>query len=178
MRRNILLVLAVAAIVAGAAVYMIQTHPAPTSGQAMRADAFAPGYSVTDEAATRAIVDAGVRVDKLMVRKSGDIVVLRGSGDAAMAQRAADVLKRLGASRVANLIVPVAPSDDEALRREAERQLAAMPGLDGTRLIVKCENGVVTVSGTVQRELQKDLARNTLRSLRGAREVRIELASI
>jgi osmotically-inducible protein OsmY len=87
-------------------------------------------------------------------------------------------VKSLGATRVANLITPASPTNDDDLRRRAERQLAMEPGLHGTRLAVSCNDGVLVVSGTVQRELQKDLARNTLRTLRGAREVRIELASL
>ena len=159
---------------------MLRDHSGlSTERRAVQANAFGTSPTViTDEAATRAILDAGVPVQRLIVRSSGDIVVLRGTGDADAAQRAIAVLKGLGATRVANLITPALASDDEELRRQAERQLALNPGLNGTHLAVACKDGVITVKGQVQRELQKDLARDTLRALRGAREVKIELASL
>jgi osmotically-inducible protein OsmY len=180
MRTKAIAALAAVAVVSGAGVVMMSRHSGAVDGaKPVQANAFAPASpAVSDAAATRAILDAGVPVDKLIVRSSGDIVVLRGVGDAAAAERAVAVVQGLGATRVANLITPPPPSNDDELRREAERQLASMPGLHGTRLAVSCKDGVVVVSGKVQHELQKDLARDTLRTLRGAREVRIELAAL
>jgi len=180
MRKQAIVALAAVAVVSGAGIVMVRRHSGPAeNARPVQANAFAPATpAISDAAAARAILDAGVPVDKLIVRSSGDIVVLRGTGDAEAAQRAVAVVQGLGATRVANLITPPQPANDDDLRREAERQLASMPGLHGTRLAVSCKDGVVVVSGTVQQELQKDLARDTLRTLRGAREVRIELASL
>ena len=65
--------------------------------------------------------------------------------------------------------------DDEAIRRAAERQLAQARSLDGCTLKVSCLHGVIRVSGTIQNELQQDVARNVLRGVEGAHEVQVEL---
>jgi osmotically-inducible protein OsmY len=125
-----------------------------------------------------AIRQANVSVRSLVVRKVGDIVVLRGTGDISAAQAAARIAKSLGVARVANLISPAAAVDDDAIRRDAERTIAQTRALDGCRIAVKCENGILSVSGTVQRELQKDAARQVLRSVSGAKEVRVDLTTL
>lgn len=173
-------VVAAVVVAVGAGTIMTLRHSSTPAGaqRPVQANALEAGLPVTEDAAQRAILGAGVPVQGLSVRASGDIVVLRGTADPASAQRAAEVVKGLGAKRVANLITPQKPSDDMAIRREAERQLAATPGLHGTRLSVSCKDGVILVSGTVQHELQKDLARDILKNLRGAREIRVQLSSV
>lgn len=173
-------IVAAVVVAVGAGTIMTQRHssrPAGTQRQ-VQANAFETALPVTEDAALRAILGAGVPVQGLRVRTSGDIVVLRGTADPASAQRAAEVVRALGVKRVANLITPQRPSDDMAIRREAERQLAATPGLYGTKLMVSCKDGVIVVSGTVQHELQKDLTRDILKNLRGAREIRVQLSSV
>lgn len=137
-----------------------------------RADVLAP--QLDDEAITKVLSANNVPVSGLLVRSVGGIVILRGKGDRASAEQAVAIVKSLGATRVANLITPVA-IDDEAMRREAERQLASRDSLAGCLLKVHCEKGVISVTGTVLHELQKDAARSALRSI-GAREVRVDLS--
>jgi osmotically-inducible protein OsmY len=129
-----------------------------------------------DNTIERAIRASKLAIDNLSVRSSSGIVILRGSGDADTAQRAVEVVKSLGVERVANLIHNET-IDDEAIRRSAERELAGSAALDGCQLRVECVNGVLVVSGTVQRELQKDAARTALRNVRGAREVKVMLTT-
>ena len=43
---------------------------------------------------------------------------------------------------------------------------------------MSCERGVLRVTGTVQRELQKDAARSILRTVAGAREVQVDLSNL
>jgi len=68
--------------------------------------------------------------------------------------------------------------DDDGIRRAAERQLAQTRSLDGCMLKVSCLRGVIRVSGTIQNELQLDVARNVLRSVQGAQDVRVELTKM
>ena len=180
MKNKVALVAIAGVIVVAGGTMMLRRHAAaPADERRVEANAIQTGLpAFDDEAAARAILDAGVPVHKVTVRSSGGVTILRGTGDAASAQRAVDVVKSLGATRVANLITPARVADDEQLRRDTERELAMVPGLNGTRLAVNCKDGVIVVSGTVQRELQKDLARETARSVRGVREVRIELTNI
>ena len=179
MKKRALIAVAVVAV-AAAGITMMRRHGATSvktgAVQANAVKTFAP--ALTDDAAAKAILAAGVPVEQLIVRSSGDVMVLRGTADAGSAQRAVSVVQSLGAKRVANLITPPRKSNDDELRREVERELAAMPGLQGAKIAVSCKDGVVVVSGKVQRELQKDLARDTVRGLRGVRDVRIELAAL
>ena len=149
--------------------------PAKTSVQA---NALETGPAVSDVDALRAIKAAGVPIANLSVRSAGGIYIVRGSGDAVAAERAVTVIKDLGVTRVANLVTPARTWDDDKIRRDAERELASLPALAGTKLSVSCDEGVITVSGTVSHELQKDLAKSTLSSIRGAREVRVQLAKL
>src|SRR5438093_9685885 len=66
-------------------------------------------------------------------------------------------------------IVVVNTTDDDAIRREAEQQIANTRALDGCNLRVTCYKGVLRVSGIVQSELQVDAARNVLRGIEGVR---------
>jgi osmotically-inducible protein OsmY len=132
------------------------------------------GTTPADSTIEHAIRASKLTIDNLSVRSASGIVILRGSGDAEAAQRAVEVVKSFGVERVANLIRKET-IDDEAIRRSAERELAGTAALDGCQLRVECVNGVLVVSGTVQRELQKDAARVALRNIRGAREVKVNL---
>src|SRR5512141_2202318 len=112
-------------------VLMIGRHPAtdvkPTSKR-IRADIN------VEEAVSKALKDANVPVSGLMVRSSGGVVIVRGSGDSAAVQQ---VIDKLGVPRVANLVIGYT-GDDNAIRREAERQLASSRALDGCTLKVSC----------------------------------------
>ncbi len=179
MKQKTLIAVALVAV-AAVGITMVRRHGAtPVKTRAVEANvvkSFEPVLS--DAAAAKAILAAGVSVDQLVVRSSGDVMVLRGTGDAAAARHAVSVVQALGAKRVANLITPARKSNDDELRRQVERELAAMPGLQGAQLAITCKDGMVVVSGKVQRELQKDLARETVRGLRGVRDVRIDLAAL
>jgi osmotically-inducible protein OsmY len=159
---------AITAVVAS----MALRHETPSSSAVNRADLSA---QVSSEQIAKALADANVAVDNLSVRSAGGIVILRGTADAATAEQAATVVKSLGALRVANLITAAKAIDDDRLRREAERQLASHGALSGCILRVSCEKGVISVTGTVRHELQKDAARSVLRSVRGAQGVNVSL---
>ena len=145
----------------------------PASRQHVRAAALEP---IDDQAIEKALRGNNLAVSELSVHSVGGIVILRGSGDQANAERATTIVKSMGPQRVANLITPAAVIDDEAIRRDAERELANTNSLAGCTLRVNCEKGVLSVTGTVQHELQKDAARNALRAVHGAREVKVDLS--
>ena len=178
MSRKQLSLLAIAvAIVAAAAITTMTLRHAQQSGVAgrVKADMVNTAAPVSEAQIDRALRDANIPIQRLSVRHVGGIVLIRGNGDAASAARAVDVVKGLGFQRVANLVQPITPIDDEALRRDAERQLASNRALDGCTLRVSCENGVVSVSGTVQTELQEDVTRSVLRTVRGAQDIKVSL---
>ena len=159
-----------AAIVVGA---MYVRHAADkTSHARVRAE-----VQLTDAQITDALRRAHVPLDGLSVRNVDGIVLLRGTANAAAAQKAVAAINNLGFTRVANLVKAEA-FDDDGIRRAAERQLAQTRSLDGCMLKVSCLRGVIRVSGTVQNELQQDVARNVLHGIEGAHEVRIELKKL
>ena len=129
---------------------------------------------IDDGAIEKALHDNNLALTDVSVRNVGGIVILRGSGDAASAERAVSIVKSMGPQRVANLIT-AKTNNDAAIQREAERELASTGSLDGCVLHVHCENGVLSVTGTVQHELQKDAARSALKAVRGPKEVRVDL---
>ncbi|MEO8380955.1 MAG: BON domain-containing protein, partial [Acidobacteriota bacterium] len=159
MRTKPIVVATAAVLVAGTlGVVMMRNHRDVAPLAPTKASVLETAPQIADAEAMKAITAAGIAIDHLSVRSAGGIYVVRGSGDSVAANRAVDVLKSLGVSRVANLVSPARASDDEKIRRDAERELASRPALAGTKLVVTCDAGVVTVSGTVQHELQKDLA--------------------
>jgi osmotically-inducible protein OsmY len=123
-------------------------------------------------------MESVVKIDGLSAIEIGGIVVLRGrTTDPSLAERAGVVAQNLGYARVANLIRVVAPPDDAAIQRVAERQLAMHRALDGCKFRVDSTAGVVTVGGKVNQELQKDVAIGLLRQIDGVRSVRSDLST-
>jgi osmotically-inducible protein OsmY len=164
-------------LAAGAATLMYNRHEDKrATGAATTADmGVTDRVRPTDEAIATAIRNANVGIDRLSVRTAGDIVILRGNADTATAEAAVAVARNLGATRVANLIAPATPFNDDAIRRDAERQLSMNRSLDGAKIRVTCSEGVLRVDGTVQHELQIDVARSIARSVRGTRQVQVGL---
>jgi len=141
---------------------------------ALRADPAPDPSKVND--ITAALVQAGAKVKELKALEVGGIVVLRGrTDDRASAEQAAALTHGLGYARVANLIQVVVPADDVAIERLAERQLGMSRSLDGCQIHVDSDNGVVRLNGTVQSELQKDVAIQLVRSIYGVKSVQFGL---
>ena|ERR1043166_2454131 len=162
-----------AVVVVGA---MYVRHAADqTANHTVRADAAAP--QLTDAQIADALRRANVSLDRLTVRNVGGIVLVSGNADDATTRKAVAAINDLGFTRVANL-VKAETFDDEGLRREAERHLAQTRSLSGCTLKVSCERGVIRVTGTVQNDLQQDVARDVLRTVEGARDVQLELKKI
>ncbi len=112
-------------------------------------------------------------VEELKWRECGGIRVLRGrTTDPGAAQQAYLLVQKLGYARIANLIRVVEPPNDAAIARTAERRLAMHRALDGCSFRVDSQQGIVTVDGKVQSELQKDVALGVLRNIDGVRGVK------
>jgi osmotically-inducible protein OsmY len=176
-QKSILSATAALVVAAGITTMVVHHHePVGAPSQRVKADVMSPQPVLTEAQITEALQQANLPIDRLSVRNVGGIVLVRGNGDAASSARAVEVVKSLGFSRVANLVQPTTAFDDESLRREAERQLASNRSLDGCTLHVSCERGVLSVSGRVQNELQEDVTRSVLRTVRGAQDVKVTLS--
>ena len=121
MRKNQRLAIGIAAVIAVAGItsLVVRHRNEATTAQQNRAQTVSP--QIPDAAIVKAVHDAGLPVDGLSATNVGGIVVLKGTADPAVAQQAAGVVRKLGFSRVANLIVPHVATDDESMRRLAER---------------------------------------------------------
>ena len=118
---------------------------------------------------------AGLKIKDLMAFEIGGVVVLRGvAADRATAAEIGRLAATLGYLRVANLVRVATPTDDIAIERFAERELAVR-SLDGCRFHVDSRDGVVYVSGQVVNELQRDMAIELLRNIDGVKSVHAEL---
>jgi len=166
-------ILLFAAIVAGS-MYVRHAND-KTSQRRARAEVVAP--QLTDAQIAAALRRANVPLERLTVHNVDGIVLVGGNADNATAQKAVAAINDLGFTRVANL-VRAESFDDEGLRREAERQLAQTRSLYGCTLKVSCTRGVIRVTGTVQNDLQPDVARDVLRGVAGAHDVQIALTKI
>ncbi|HET7435480.1 MAG TPA: BON domain-containing protein [Thermoanaerobaculia bacterium] len=125
---------------------------------------------------TAQFTNSGLSIDALQVYEIGGIVIIRGrAADQVMAEQAAVVATSLGYQRVANLVRVITPIDDQAIERRAEQELSIHRSLDGCRFHVSSQQGVVSVNGSVQHELQKDVASQLLHGIDGVREVRLDL---
>lgn len=118
---------------------------------------------------------AGATVDRLEVYSIAGIVIIRGRApNQAEAAEVARIAHRLGYERVANL-VQIVENRDVEIARKAEVELAVNRSLDGCRFRVSSRNGIVHVAGSVQHELQKDVAVQVLRNIDGVRSVEVDL---
>jgi osmotically-inducible protein OsmY len=145
-----------------------------TSKRTVRAEVVAP--QLTDAQINAALLRANVPLERLTVHNVDGIVLVSGTADAETTRRAVAAINGLGFTRVANL-VKAESFDDEGLRRAAERQLGQARALYGCTLKVSCTDGVIRVSGTVQNDLQPDIARDVLRGV-GAHDVQIALKKL
>jgi osmotically-inducible protein OsmY len=125
---------------------------------------------------TPAFLESGVTINRLQVYEVGGVVVIRGRARTeAHRLAAAATAKKMGFTRVANLVAVVEPPDDAAIERLAERELTIHRGLDGCTFSVASDGGIVHVAGSVRHELQKDMAMAVLRNIDGVQAVQASL---
>jgi len=114
-------------------------------------------------------------LDSLKVYEISGVVLIRGrAANKAQAEEVGRLARSLGYRRVANLVQIVENRDAEITRR-AEVELTVHRSLDGCRFRVTADQGNVRVAGLVKHELQKDVAAQVLRNIRGIRSVEFDL---
>ena len=165
-------VVVVAAVLLGSAVLInMWLQSARKSGSARSVKASA----VSVDTLTRSIQEA-IPVERLSVNEVEGILIIKGqTRDRAEIDQISRLAKDQGFDRVANLIQISPITDDEAIERGVERTLGQSASLSGCRFSIDSNGGVVTLTGVVERELQKDLARDLVRRHPGVKEVRAEL---
>lgn len=118
---------------------------------------------------------AGATVDRLQVYEIAGVVLIRGRvADKAQAEAIGRIAETLGYTRVANL-VQVTEHRDEEITRRAEIELSVNRSLDGCKFQVTSDQGRVRVAGLVKHELQKDVAAQVLRNVKGIQSVEFAL---
>lgn len=173
-------VVAVAALVA-TTVSMFYNRANETAPAAVIADSTAGVFATSP---TLDSLDARLNREKIAVERwtpqyVDGILILRGRvADRATVARIGEIARQEGFGRVANLLQLTSRPDDNAIERDAERRLSQSRALEGCRFNLDAENGVLTVSAEVERELQKDAVREILRSVEGVREVRAQFTSL
>ena len=154
-----------------------------TSGALALAFAFVTFVTAPAFAAQSSVESAlrshNIEVSRLQIVEAEGIVIVRGqTSQADHASRIDGIVRSLGYTRVANLVQVVAVPDDEAIVLNAEREIALTRSLEGCRLVVASKDGIVTVRGTVQSELQKDLAEQIIRRVSGVKSVLANLDTV
>jgi osmotically-inducible protein OsmY len=124
---------------------------------------------------TQSFRSAGAKVDGLKVYEISGVVLIRGRATTkAQAEEVGRLAQTLGYTRVANLVQIVENRDAEITRR-AEVELTVNRSLDGCKFRVTADQGNVKVAGLVKHELQKDVAAQVIRNIRGVRSVEFDL---
>ena len=183
MSQKVKLTLSIAAVAAlfATAASMFFTRTAEPVTPAVTADSTAGFVSTapTLDALDSRLSREGIAIQRWTPQYVDGILILRGRvADPATVARVGEAARQEGFSRVANLLQLIPRPDDNAIEREAERRLSESRALEGCRFALDAQNGVLTVNGEVERELQKDAAREILRTVEGVREVRAQFTSI
>jgi osmotically-inducible protein OsmY len=125
---------------------------------------------------TNAFRAAGASAENLQVYEIAGVVLIRGRvADKAQAEEVGRIARSLGHARIANLI-QINENRDVEITRRAEIELTVNRSLDGCKFHVTSDQGNVRVAGLVKHELQKDVAAQVLRNIRGIRSVEFDLA--
>ncbi|HXI12759.1 MAG TPA: BON domain-containing protein [Thermoanaerobaculia bacterium] len=131
-----------------------------------------PVSAASGEQLLVALRRANLQVTKMTVRTVDGITIIRGQTTVkSEIGRVSRIARDHGHIRIANMIQLVAVTDDDAIKREVERQLSRARALDGCHFTIDAVNGVLTLGGTVQRELQKDAAQDIVTRVPGVRSV-------
>ena len=180
MKKNVLATLSISAalIVAVGIVGIVNKAPQKASATRQHAELIAPSTPAADPSSIAAALQhSEPALTGVDVKVVSGIVIVRGeTPDAASLARVTTDVQNLGYSRVANLIRVTPQTNDEEIRRSAERQIAQNRSLDGCRFAISCDQGILKVSAKVQSEAQEEVTRNVLKSVSGVREVRAEFA--
>jgi len=155
---------------------MLPVHPPPAFAQAAIT-------KPTDGKITRAVerrLDLSQIVPSHWIDVTTDsgIVTLTGKVDNLLARgRAADLaLSTKGVRAVVNrILVATSPRPDEQIREDVIHTLAVEPVTDAYKIAAISENGVVTLRGTVNSWVEKDLAEKVVAGIKGVRRIKNDI---
>lgn len=127
---------------------------------------------------TAEFIKGGAVIEDLKVVQISDVILIRGkTNDRNKALWAGHIATALGYQRVANLIVVRDDaSDDAAIVYIGQRRLELERGLEGCRFRVESNLGVIRLTGSVRRDLQRDLAVAVLARIDGVKAIHPELS--
>lgn len=126
--------------------------------------------------AVRAILDAGVEIpaQRLDVSTVNGIVSLTGSAPSLLAkERAVEIAQSVKGVRavVDRITVRSLPRPDEELAEDIRRALIVDPATEGYEVRIAVRDGAVTLTGTVQSWVERQLAADVAKGVRGVRRV-------
>ena len=126
---------------------------------------------------TSTFIRSGAVIEGLSAVQVSDIVVIRGkTADRTRAEEVSRIATTLGHARVANLIIVVDHAKaDAAIIEAGRRRLELEPGLEGCTFRVDSNRGVVSLTGTVQRDSQAELAIAVLSRIDGVTAIHPDL---
>lgn len=130
-----------------------------------------PDQEITDAIEDELRYDPAISPATLDIHTENGIVTLRGSTDNLLAkERAARVSETVkGVRSVVNLIQVNPPilRSDEIIEEDVEDALLADPSTESYEVLVRVEDGVVTLTGTVDSWTEKKLAGTITKGVRG-----------
>jgi len=135
-----------------------------------------PGDSeITDAVDLELLLDEGVSSHLIDVETKEGVVTLSGSVDNILAKERAERITETikGVRSIVNLIEvkPVVRKDKE-LSRDIERALLIDPAADSYEVEVEADNGIVTLTGSVESWAEKKLAAHVAKGVKGVKDVK------
>ncbi len=112
------------------------------------------------------------------VKTDGGIVTLTGSVNNLLGRdRASELVRSIkGVRAVVNRVTVQTPlRPDLEIRNDVIAALASDPVTDAYEVIVKTQDGVVTLKGSVESWVEKELAEKVVKGIKGVREVKNEI---
>jgi osmotically-inducible protein OsmY len=126
-----------------------------------------------------ALRTAGIDTTGLNIRYVDGIALVGGNTSSRTdVAQINNLVKNLGYDRFANLVQVKEGISDQSIVRNAERQLTMQHNFEGCKFAVACQSGVLTVKGTVVRDVQKDAVRAAVKNIAGVKSVRTELVRL
>lgn len=119
----------------------------------------------------------GSDIRGLQITRVGEVVILRGTTEDPAAIGAIEQrLRELGYDRIVNAVELERTPSDDLIRSSIERELYLTPALESSSIRVTTDDGTVTLEGSCSSPAQIAQADRIARSVRGVREVRVNLS--
>lgn len=146
----------------------------PTAGTFAATPPEISDQGITDAVVDELAMDFAVTAATINVSTTDGVVSLSGSTNNLLAKKRAARIARTvkGVRSVVNNIevIPVVRTDDQ-IADDVETALLMDPAADSYEITTQVDNGVVTLSGTVESWQERNLAEKVARGVRGVRSV-------